>query len=239
MASRVARQHDNQICQSSRLWPLFDKTLVAWVSLDTLEQSGVGVVSIVGMPEWDGIVFGEIVPRKWMVGSHMWTRSARDQSNYPVETADRKTLLQLAVVCKGTTITLYRNGIEYARYDTGMTQSYSENAVVLIGKRHLDDGPQVPPTLAGSVEEVRLYNVALSVSIIAAMKPNIPSSVKSVGCWNFEDGTACDTAGRWPIGQLRGNARIEHGKLILDGKDSYMFVPPMPAESVNETVKSQ
>lgn len=221
----VSDQRAANTRQASRLWPLIDKTLVAWVSLDNLEQSGVGVVSIETMPEWDGIVFGELSPKKWMAGSDWWRRSEKDQSVYPVETAGKGVPVQIAVVYKGTMITLYRNGEKYVQYDTGMAQSYEKGSILLIGKRHLDIPTKRPPTLVGTIEEVRLYNMALSRSTIASLKPNMPSMISPVGCWTFEDGTARDSTEHFPVGELRGNARIEKGKLILDGKDSYLLVP--------------
>jgi hypothetical protein len=115
--------------------------------------------------------------------------------------------------------------VEYAKYDTGMVQSYSRDAIVLIGKRHPQDGSSQPPTLVGSVDEVRIYSMALPPSTIASLKPNERSPIKPMGCWTFEDGTARDVAGTFPMGELRGNAWIDHGKLILDGKDSYLLVP--------------
>ncbi len=225
MANRLKVQRSSHVRSPRALWPILDKTLVAWVSLDNLEQQGVGVVSIVQMPEFDGIVFGEIASGRWMAGSHMLTRSVKDQLAYPIETAGQNTFLQIAAVYEGTTVTLYRNGVEYARHDTGMTQSYSKDAVILIGKRHQQDGPSQPPTLVGAVEEVRFFNVALRPEAIAALRPNEPSSIVSIGCWNFEDGTARDSAGHFSMGELHGNARIDQGKLILDGQDSYLVVP--------------
>ena len=47
-----------------------------------------------------------------------------------------------------------------------------------------------------------------------------------MGWWTFEDGTARDLTGHFPMGELHGNAKIADGKLILDGADSYLLVPP-------------
>ena len=206
-------------------WPLLDKTFVAWLSLNNLDQAGVGIISIEVMPEWDGIVFGELSPRKWMAGSDWWRRTEKNQSAYPSENAGPNTLIQIAAVYKGTTITLYRNGVEYVKHDTGMVQAYEKDSILLFGKRHLDIPEKKPTTLQGIIEEVRLYNRALSPLTIAALKPNEPSPIEPLGCWTFEDGTARDATGHFPPGELRGNARIRDGRLILDGKDSYLLVP--------------
>ena len=61
--------------------------------------------------------------------------------------------------------------------------------------------------------------------MIASLRPNEPSPIGPVGLWTFEDGTARDSTGHFPLGQLQGNARIAHGKLILDGQESFLVVP--------------
>ena len=66
---------------------------------------------------------------------------------------------------------------------------------------------------------------SLSAETIASLKPNEPSAVAPVGWWTFEDGTARDVTGHFPMGELHGNAKIANGKLILDGADSYLLVP--------------
>jgi hypothetical protein len=225
LESRLGDLKAKHFGQPLRLWPLLDKTFVAWLSLDTLDQPGVGIVSIEARPEWDGIVFGELSPRKWMAGSDWWRRSEKDQSARPSEDAGPNTMIQIAAVYKGTSIALYRNGVEYAKYDTGMVQGYEKDSILLFGKRHLDIPNCSPPTLRGTIEEMRIYNKALSPLTIAAMKPNQPSPLEPVGCWTFEDGMARDVTGHFPMSQLQGSARIEKGKLILDGKDSYLLVP--------------
>src|SRR5262245_23221315 len=82
--------------------PLTNKTLVAWVTVDDLEQCG-GSVLTIEKPRsvFDGIIFGEISPRKWMVGSDGFNRTQKEQEQVPVETADRDSLLQITVVYAG------------------------------------------------------------------------------------------------------------------------------------------
>ena len=54
---------------------LGDKTLVAWVRLDNLNQAGSGVLAIQAGDEFDAITFGEQVTRRWMAGSHGFRRT--------------------------------------------------------------------------------------------------------------------------------------------------------------------
>jgi len=70
--------------------PLRDKTLVAWVAPANLVQRG-GVLTLdAGQGLFDGIVFGEQTPKKWMPGSEGWRRTQPDQAEWPAETADGK-----------------------------------------------------------------------------------------------------------------------------------------------------
>lgn len=89
---------------------LRDKTLVAWVTLATLDQRGGSVLTIDDHAGgFDGIVFGELTPRKWMAGSEFYRRSQREQSAVPEEKAASNELAQVAVSYRGRAVTVYRN----------------------------------------------------------------------------------------------------------------------------------
>ena len=232
------KRQNPAVQQRTLKWPILHKTLVAWFSLDNLDQRGVGVVSMVDMPEFDAVVFGEFAPRKWLNGSHNFERTQRDQTSYRVETARPNELLQIVIVYDWTNVTIYRNGERYAAFDAGSRYAYQQRMKLLIGKR-LDANPTATSagttvvrgpssearTLAGKVAEVRLYDYALSAKSVASLKLREPSPIPPVGWWTFEDGTPRDLTGHFPMGELRGNARIAGGELILDGRDSYLYIP--------------
>jgi hypothetical protein len=68
--------------------PLLNKTLVAWVSPANLTQQGGSVLTIDDRQAgFDGIVFGEISPGKWMAGSEYWNRTQQSQGSFALETA--------------------------------------------------------------------------------------------------------------------------------------------------------
>ena len=68
--------------------PLKDKTLVAWVTPANLTQRGGSVLTLDDQDShFDGIVFGELMPGKWMAGSDFFKRTQKDQANCPAETA--------------------------------------------------------------------------------------------------------------------------------------------------------
>lgn len=75
-----------------------DKTLVVWASPANLSQKGGSVLTLEKSGGvFDGIVFGELADARWMPGSNYHSRTNTKQDKYPVETADAKTFVQIAV----------------------------------------------------------------------------------------------------------------------------------------------
>jgi hypothetical protein len=146
-----------------------EKTLVAWVALDTLDQGGGGVITLMtgDGDTFDSIVYGERTPRQWMSGSDFWNRSAVDNGGSQ-ETAGPHVLVHLAIVYKAdNSIALYRNGQPYGQpYAQGSLISYSaNNGVVVLGMRH-QLAPGGNRMLTGEIDEASLYNRALTAAEI-------------------------------------------------------------------------
>ena len=118
--------------------PLKDKTLVVWVSPANLTQRGGSALTIDdGESHFDGIIFGEIAPRKWMPGSDFHHRTHQGQANWPEETAATNTFLQIAITYKAQQVTVYRNGQQYAQYTMANPPlAFGSPSVVVIGLRH-------------------------------------------------------------------------------------------------------
>ena len=202
---------------------LGDKTLVAWVYIGGLTQRGGSALTLIDDGErFDAIVFGEIAPGRWMAGSDFFRRTQRDQSAYPRETADARTLVQIAIVYRGNRIAIFRNAQPYAAYTVAKPQVFRRDTSVLLGLRYVGHMGEIG-FFAGSIEEARIYDVALDASAIAALKPNAPSDPRPIAQWAFEDGTAADSMRTFPPGKLCGGARIADGKLHLNGRDAYMI----------------
>ncbi|HXG47482.1 MAG TPA: LamG-like jellyroll fold domain-containing protein [Methylomirabilota bacterium] len=202
-----------------------DKTLVVWAAPANLTQRGGSALTLEdGQSHFDGVVFGELAPARWMAGSEFWRRSLRAQETVPPETADARTFVQIAVVHRGREISVYRNGALLSRHEGGEPRAYGRESIVVMGLRHLDatDGA----CFAGAIDDARLYGLALTAEQLAALKPNQPSEPRPVAWWHFEDGNAADAMGAFPVGKLFGQARIEAGRLVLDGEASYFVTPP-------------
>jgi hypothetical protein len=217
--------------EEKRMPPLTDKTLVAWVSLDTLTQQGGAALTLIDAPEhFDAIVFGERAVGKWMAGSDFFKRTPADQSAWPVEHASATAIVQIAAAYRGNVVTLYRDGVEYARYVVESPQSFGDDAKVLLGLRYVGSMGEIG-FLAGTMEDARVYDTALDTEAIRALKPGIVSVPTPRAWWNFQNGTADDVMGAFPVAELVGGARVENGRLVLDGKTGYL-VCSRPVEPV-------
>ncbi len=202
---------------------LTDKTLVAWLHLANRTQRAGAVLTIMDPEErFDAIVYGEVTPNRWMAGSNFFRRTHRAQQGWPAETAEADTLIQIAIVYRGRKVTILRNGKPYATYAIDKPQPFGPDASVLIGLRYLGHGGEIGP-LAGTVDDARIYGVALTAEQVAALTPNRPSRPAPLAWWHFEDGKASDAMGTFPPGRLIGGAQIAGGKLHLDGKSGYLL----------------
>jgi len=198
-----------------------DKTLVVWATVGDLRQRGGSALTIEdGADRFDAIVLGELAPGKWMAGSDFYRRTERNQQAWPAETADPTTLVQIAVVYRGKQVTLYRNGAQYAAYAIGQAQEFGQDSFAVIGLRHVGSGDGA--CFAGTIADARIYGVALTAEQLAALKPGQPSDPKPLAWWSFADGKAEERMGTFPNTKLFGNAKVADGKLVLDGRGSYL-----------------
>jgi sucrose-6-phosphate hydrolase SacC (GH32 family) len=199
---------------------LGDKTFVVWLTLDDLEQRGGSALTIENSAEeFDGLVFGELAPGKWMPGSDYFRRTERDQAAWPIETASPTEVIQMAFVYQGREVIQYRNGREIARQRVGEPKTFQGgDAFVLLGLRHMGN---FNGFLKGTIDDARIYARALDAAAIAALQPNRPGGPAPLAWWDFEGGRLTDRMGTFPPGRLHGRAAVKDGKLILPGGPSY------------------
>ncbi|MFA6240777.1 MAG: GH32 C-terminal domain-containing protein [Candidatus Hydrogenedentales bacterium] len=213
------------VAKAPEMPTLTDKTLVAWLYLNGLDQRGGSALTLDDRKtHFDGIVFGEVAPGKWMAGSNGFSRTAKDQGANPAESAGPKTCVQIAVVYRGKEITLFRDGQPYTHYTIDGAQSFGPGSVVVMGLRHLEATDHA--CLAGAIDDARIYGSALTPEQIASLKPDQASDPKPLAWWTFQDGRVRDEMGLFPETLLMGNARVEDGKLVLDGKGSFLVAAP-------------
>ena len=149
---------------------LAEKTVEAWVRLDSLEQRGGGVVGVesLGGGVFDAIVFGEKEPRRWIAGSDFFRRTqAFDAGAEESAAKDRFVHLAIAYQPDGT-IRAYRDGAAYGQpYKTDKPATFANGeSHVVFGLRHSPAGDN--KHLAGRIDRARLYDRALSAEEVAA-----------------------------------------------------------------------
>lgn len=183
------------------------KTLIAWVSLDNLDQQSGSALTIQNSTStdiFDTIGFAEFQPQRWAAGSDYGNRvecypSTTCQLAHPAE--DTTSEVMIAIVYGDdqdpNNIKIYRNGTLYANYipprlnlgnSTELRQTYPAGvANVLIGLRHSDAAGQTgcatcrDAYLAGAVNEARIYNFALDAENIARIHQAGPDALPPLG----------------------------------------------------------
>jgi sucrose-6-phosphate hydrolase SacC (GH32 family) len=196
---------------------LTDKTFVAWVAPANLMQHGGSALTLDDHHgHFDGLVFGERAPARWMAGSDSYRRTQLKQDDWPAETTDANTLVQVTLVYRGREITIYRNGQPYSHYTIKQPVQFGPDSLVMMGPRHMGNRD----CFAGAVDEARIYDRALTAAQVAALKPGVPSEPKPWAWWTFDDAACRDITGRFAASRLVDGAKTENGRLLLDGKQA-------------------
>lgn len=200
-----------------------DKTLVAWVALADLDQRAGSALTIEdGQSHFDGIVFGELTPHKWMAGSDTFNRTQRNQGDWPVETAGPETFVQMAIVYRGREVTVFRNAQLYCRYTmSNPPQAFGPAALVVFGRRHID-ATDKENSFAGRIKDARIYDRPLAADDLAGLVPGkADGEHKPWAWWSFGDEGLREKTGRFTEVRWIGPVRLEHGSLVLGGRGSF------------------
>jgi len=212
---------------------LTDKTLVVWVAPATLTQQGGSALTVNDMTidRFDGVIFGELEESVWMPGSNTYSRTHREQSDWPKETASLDTFVQMAIVYEGKQITVYRNGKRYARYAMGgEPYAFGSRTAILFGQRHRGNGDY----FLGRIRDARVYAEPLDRQTIASMEPGEPAlGVEPWAWWDFARTGTYDRAGRFNCITISGGARIANGCLVLEGSKPRMLATMAPDDGAS------
>lgn len=112
-----------------------EKTLAAWVSIDPLDQSGGGVISLQTLDGvvFDAVVYAERESRQWMAGSNGFSRSSSFGG-----LQEESGVVHIAIRYRQDgTIEAFRNGSLYGKgYKTGFQTYRAGESQFLFGLRH-------------------------------------------------------------------------------------------------------
>ena len=165
----------NSIQVSNNANSITNKTFSAWVLLNSLSQSGGGLVSIEmnGSSIFDAIVYNEF-NNGWMFGSE-WT-SRFSTSNYS-ETDNQ--WVNITCSYAPNDYRMYRNGV-LIHQTTNHDVLPFVNGSFIFGKRHSAGGENA--FLNGKIDDIAIYNRALTVAEINQLyitNSQAPASVQS------------------------------------------------------------
>ena len=159
---------------------LTEKTLQAWVELDNLSQRGGGAISVetIGGGVFDGIVFGEKEPGKWLAGSNHFARTQTLAGPVEREAMDRPVCMTVVYARDGK-ITAYRDAELYGSYQAAPPVTFAkQQSHVLFGLRHSPPGGN--KFLAGRLHRAALYDRALTSHEVATAVRSFSAPVSRV-----------------------------------------------------------
>ncbi len=155
-----------------------EKTLEAWVQLDSLEQQGGAAITLQSSDGsvFDAIVFGEIEPKRWMSGSNGFARTDSFEGREEMEALQGPVHVAIVYRADGTIIG-YRNGEPYGHSvrKSDLHTFPAGESEILFGLRHKPVGGN--RMLKAKIYQAAFYDHALSPEEIAATAGNSASYV--------------------------------------------------------------
>ena len=168
-----------------------DKTLISWVSLDSLAAKAGSAMTIdaTNIDRFDGIIFAETEQWKWQNGSN---GGARNDPAVSVDDTVLNSLRQMAIsyedLGNGTVnITICRDGVQLGQYTSANYATWAgATAEIHFGLRHTLGGNR--GALDAHLAEARIYNDHMTCGEIFAISLNQDSDNDGVN----DDVDECD-----------------------------------------------
>ena len=177
-----------------------EKTLAAWVTVDPLDQSGGGVISLQTLDGvvFDAVVFAEREPRQWMAGSNGFARSQPFGGELESEGA-----VHIAIRYRADgTIEAFRNGQRYGQaYRTGFQTYATGGAQFLFGLRHGPPGGN--RHFRGVIHQAVCFDSALSDEQLKWLAEHREARWNLDAAWKTLDPETLAQRDRWKE-ELRG-----------------------------------
>ncbi len=218
---------------------LRDKTLVVWASPSTLDQRGGSALTLdMANPDaFDALVFGELTPQVWMVGSSGYRRTNKMQDSWVRESEVDGDFVRVVAVYRGKTVELWRDDALVSSYEIDAAQEFDESATILFGPRHIQDQKDV---FVGRIRDARVYHVALTSEQIASLKPSVPLDGVEPWAWfDFATSGLFDKAGRFNSVSFDGDVKIKEGALVLGADEGKVYIRSNRVEGAKVDVPKQ
>ena len=153
-----------------------EKTLVSWVSIDSLavQRGSVLTIDKVSIDQFDAIVLGERITSHWMAGSSFFRRTTDPNPGF--EETNENVMIQIAISYENNNgnahIRLYRNGDMFGDYTKGPLVSWPKgDAEVFWGIRQGNANNGGPDNIDAHIEESRIYAKVLTSEELKELRP--------------------------------------------------------------------
>lgn len=136
-----------------------NKTLAAWVKLNSVSQQGGGLISIetqTSGPSFDGIVYNE-TNQGWGFGSDFYRRTAWSG----VKETSTSAWVYMCATYTNNNYRLYRNGVQILNTTNYTVFNFNQNSRIRTGVRILYQGVEYG-FLSSNIAQASVYNRALS-----------------------------------------------------------------------------
>ena len=217
-----------------------------WTNLDSLNGGWRGFVSKAtggGTNQFQYVIgFGSGSDTNIRI--HTSDATTQYNNNCPVNIAGRAgEWIQIVAVWNTTSCTMYLNGVAKISQSTTLGMNTTTDFPLRIGTAYSASGYEID----GKIDEVRIYNRALSAAEVqalyksgAAKRTQGPSNLGLVGYWSFDDGTttvANDSSGNRNHGRLTNMDSAtdwvpgKRGKALdFDGSNDYVTMGNITAD---------
>jgi len=194
-----------------------DKTLVAWVTLNTTKDISGSVLTIQNGEQYDGIFLSGEEGGKWIAGSDENKRTNLDLG-IPLQDSDKTgQMVQLAIVYNKSEIRMYRNGELKSTYPAENIDLLSNDKIfVLFGMDHFDGVAH----MSQAIEDARIYSRALTETEIKSLLPDKASKIIPYAWWDFEGEELIERTGKFSYHNRYGltfkGFELKEGKLFIN-----------------------
>ena len=152
-----------------------NKTLISYVSLDNLALRAGSAITLdaINVDQFDGIIYAEQQPNRWMNGSSYFRRTQALNPGYAETVANQKVMVAITyeqVNGSQVKVSFYRDGVAYGSYISNNFATWSAgNAEILFGTRHTI-GSTPRSALDAHIDEAMIYDRALTASEISTIQ---------------------------------------------------------------------